>query len=85
MLKIRYITQMRIQIAHDGNDALCAFIPMFTILQGDAMIYHFLDMSTIFRNDQLRTLCIVFYCVYQNYNVFKGNVLVAVGCKILKL
>lgn len=66
MLEIRDVPEMGLHISHMADDCLGNAIPFFPVFQGQGMIDHFLKMTSVFRNVQMRTFGIVlevFYCI----------------------
>ena len=64
MLKVRNIPQMRLNITHDTNDGLGNFVSFLPIFNGHGVIYHFLEMSSVLGNNELRALSIILYVFY---------------------
>src|SRR6478609_10819143 len=60
MLKIRYITKMRIQTSHDLNNVFRRFVSLSPVFDNLCLINKFLQMAAVFRNNQMLSFRIVF-------------------------
>lgn len=60
MLKIGYIPQMWLNIAHNTYDSLGHTVTFRIVLYGDGMVHHFLEMTPILGYNELWSLSIVF-------------------------
>jgi hypothetical protein len=53
VLEIGHIPQMGIEVAHHSNYGTCSLVSFFTVLDGFKVVHHLLDISSVFRKDQL--------------------------------
>lgn len=60
MLKVGYVPQMGLQIAHYADDGLGLFIAFVPVRYGNGMVHHFLKMAAVFRNKKLWAFGVVF-------------------------
>src|SRR6478609_8865989 len=78
MLKIRYITKMRIQTSHDLNNVFRRFVSLSPVFDNLCLINKFLQMAAVFRNNQMLSFRIVFqikdYIVGVFFFIFFGHI-----------
>ncbi len=52
MSVVRGIAQMRIQVSNDLDDGMGHRVPFFAVFDLHAFLYHFLNVPSVFRNDE---------------------------------
>ncbi len=70
MLEIWNIAQMRIQASHHGNNIFCGFVSLIPVLDYSGLVDEFLQMASVFRNNQMRSLGIVLQMMNDVVRVF---------------
>jgi hypothetical protein len=59
MLEVTDIPEVGIQVSHNGNDGAGGLVPFFPVLDPDSVFDHFLNIPSVFRQDQFGSLGVI--------------------------
>jgi hypothetical protein len=62
MLEVVDISKVRKHVSHDGDYAVGTAFALIFVFYRDAIVYHIVDVASIFRKRQLLLFGVIFHC-----------------------
>jgi hypothetical protein len=59
VIEVFHIAQMGEELPHDTDNGTHAFVSFFFIVERLGVLYHALNISSIFRNDKVRAVAVI--------------------------